>query len=466
MAVRLEDMHITSLTNLADLSKAHEGTAVRVRGFVDVVRKGRSELFVIVRDVFDTVQCVVPRSAEDADSIAQIKPEAYIEVAGNVVSVATPVRGCTKGSFEIHARSTSIVSPVTARLPFLAKDAAVFRRENDADADAPACAVSYTQRLDNRFLDLRLRSTQAIFRLVDTAMQSFREYLRARDFVEIKSTKIIAAGSEGGANLFEMQYFKKPAFLAQSPQLYKQLAIAGGMKRVFEIGHVYRAEEQNVNRYLSEFTGVDLEMELTGSYLDTIRFIYRMFVHVFESLKARTTEIEAVRAYNPFTDIVYAEEPVIITHAEAVQMLRAAGQTIGDLEDFSRKQESTLGELVKKAHGVDFFVVRDYPQEVRAFYAYAEPGATHSHSYDFILRGIEILSGAERQTNHEALVAAVRARGIPEETLRFYLDAFQYGVPPHAGCGIGLERFLMTYFALDDIRHFALFPRDKNRLAP
>lgn len=210
---------------------------------------------------------------------------------------------------------------------------------------------------------------------------------------------------------------------------------------MFEIDHVYRAEQQNTNRYLSEFVGLDIEMELENSYIDVISFFYDLFVNIFKEMKKTySRELEIIREYQHFEDLLYSDKPVILTHKECVDLHKDKGYILAYEDDFSKEQEKALGGLVKASHNVDFFVVRDYPAAARAFYTYVDPNTGNTHSYDFIMRGEEILSGAERITNYDALKTAFVSKGIDPSRLSNYLEPFKYGVPPHVGCGIGLER--------------------------
>ncbi|KAI5149799.1 aspartyl-tRNA synthetase [Enteropsectra breve] len=464
----LEKLSVSPLVELSKIEDSDIGSTIKTRGFVGVIRSTRYVKFITLRDQLDTMQCIAvvsKDSNEDPLHLNELSVESYVELCGLIKAVKTPIKSCTKSNFEMEIQTLKIVSAAKETLPFNLKDASATAKEREENPSI--CGVAYNLRLDKRFLDFRMPQTQAIVRVTDGVMNTFRKVLKDRDFTEIKTTKIIQSGSEGGCNLFSIDYFGKPAYLAQSPQLYKQMAIAGGLKRVFEIGHVYRAEVSNINRYLSEFTGMDIEMEMNGSYLDTVGFIYSVFVKIFDTLKSEySRELEIIRAYRPFEDLKYGKEPVIITHHDAIDLLKKEGVEITYEDDFNREQENKLGAIVKELHGVDFFVVRDYPAAVRAFYTYVDPDTKASHSYDFILRGEEILSGAQRIVDYEALNLAIAERGIAPASLEFYTEMFKYGAPPHAGCGIGLERLLKAYFNFDDIRYFSLFPRDPNRCLP
>lgn len=469
---KLSNLSLTPLSEIKNLS-AEEGKTIKINGFVDSIRGMSKAIFYVLRDGLETVQCVYGLPADASDEIKEqfkvfkkLNVETYLQIEGKIVPAK--VEKCTKKEFEIEIKNIKILGKVYDRLPFNLKDAQTCPKEQStAKPEESRATVGYNVRLDNRSLDFRIPATHAMIRILDQTMFSFRDYLRKRDFTEIKTSKIIQSGSEGGANLFSVNYFDRLAYLAQSPQLYKQMAILGGMKRVYEIGHVYRAEVSNINRYLSEFTGLDIEMELDGDYYDFIHFVHGMFIHIFESFKTeRSKELETIREYRHFEDLKYKEKAVIIKHAEAVDLLKAAGIEIGYEDDFSREQEKILGRLMKEKEDVDIFTVVDYPASVRAFYTYVDQETGKTRSYDFIVRGEEILSGAQRQTDHTLLKEAIVSKGINPETLNNYLEPFKYGAPPHIGCGIGLERLLKAFFGFDDIRYFALFPRDPNRIFP
>lgn len=463
----LTDLSLTELIMIQNLDETLEGQKVRIRGFVFSIRDTRSVAFVVLRSQLETVQLIIVKqknSNNEQFSLDKLTSECFVEVVGTIKTVKIPVFGCTKQNIEVELSSLSILGGVTSELPFSMKDAGA--TEEERSKNSSICNVAYNLKLDNRFLDLRLPQTQSIVRIMDGVMLFFRDYLRKNDFIEIKTSKLIQSGSEGGSNLFTIDFFGKPAYLAQSPQLYKQMAVIGGLRRVYEIGHVYRAEVSNINRYLSEFVGLDIEMELEGTYINTINFIYSMFVSIFDSLKEQySKELEIIRKYRNFEDIKYPKEPLIVTHREAVDILKSKGIAIDYSDDFNREQEKILGEHIKNSEGSDLFVIKDYPASQRAFYTYVDEKG-NTRSYDFILRGEEILSGAQRINNYEDLKAAIKRKEISVESLSNYLEPFKFGAPPHAGCGIGFERLLKSYFGFDDIRYFSLFPRDPNRIYP
>ena len=454
------------LTYIKDV-KVNKDVEIKIRGFVDNIRAQSKVIFIRLREKLDTIQIVYTLKKEATEEekeefklLKKLSTEAFIEITGKAVNAFKSVESCSIKEIEIDCKQIKILGDVYDKLPFLIKDAKATAGENEV-------TVGYNVRLDNRFLDFRVPATYSMIRVIDETMDAFRRFCKKNDFIEIKTSKIIQSGSEGGANLFSVNYFDRTAYLAQSPQLYKQMAILGGLKRVCEIGHVYRAEVSNINRYLSEFTGMDMEMELEGSYLDFVKYLHTTLCYIFDSLKEnRSREMEILREYQHFDDLKYKDEPVIITHREAVDLLKKEGYKIGYEDDFSREEEKVLGGLIKKMHDVDIFTVIDYPADVRAFYTYVDSETGKTRSYDFIMRGEEILSGAQRESDYEKLKKAIIKKGISVESLSNYLEPFKFGAPPHGGCGIGLERFLKAFFGYSDIRYFSLFPRDPNRIYP
>lgn len=471
MESQLSNVFLSQLHELKVIDGTLDGKTVRVRGFVLKASCTGKYIFIVLRDDGYTMQCVLPKPVGDSTKLAEfgelkkITLESYVEFEGRVVKQNVEISGCTKRDVELHISRFKGLSYADKNLPFSMKDASATLVERENNPKLPT--VAYNICLDNRALDFRTPQSRSIFRVIDGVMFFFRNYLRRHDFVEIKSPKLIESSSEGGANLFSVDYFKRKAYMAQSPQLYKQMAIVGGFKRVYEIGHVYRAEESNINRYLSEFVGLDFEMEITTDYNDVIRFIHHMFVDIFDNLKKDYShELESVRAFHLFEDISYGRDPVILTHRECVDLLLSEGIQMEYDADFNNENEKRLGSLVKKLHSVDIFVIKDYPLSTRPFYTYRNKDGCTTRSYDFLIRGEEILSGAQRVNVFEDLSKYVEEKGISVNSLGGYLNSFKYGAPPHGGCGIGLERLMKAYFGMDDIRYFSLFPRDPNRLYP
>jgi len=311
-------------------------------------------------------------------------------------------------------------------------------------------------------------------RLQAAVCGSFRKEMETRGFLEIHSPKLVAGESESGAGVFTTDYFGDVACLAQSPQLYKQLAVCGDLGGVYEIGPVFRAENSNTRRHLCEFTGLDFEMPIASHYDEAIAVGHGVFRSLFAGLEEDHGDLlAAVRAQYPSERAVVADEPTIVHWPDALRMIEEATGVQPDGDDLSGADELLLGDLVKAKHGVDFFVVDGYPASIRPFYTMPSPSDPKaSNSYDFFLRGQEICSGAQRVHDPKMLRASLRAKGVDPDapdlspSLASYLEAFDHGAPPHAGCGFGLERVLFLYLGLDNIRKASLFPRDPKRCAP
>jgi len=268
--------------------------------------------------------------------------------------------------------------------------------------------------------------------------------------------------------VFEVKYFKTKAYLAQSPQLYKQMAISGDFERVFEIGPVFRAEQSNTHRHLTEFTGLDLEMAIQQHYHEVTDVMGDLFVYIFEGLETRfKKELEVISQQYPFEPVKYLKKTLRLKFAEGVELIRAAGCTMGDYDDLTTANERVLGKIVKEKYGTDFFILDQYPAAVRPFYTMGNPeDKRYSNSYDMFIRGEEICSGAQRVHDPKMLEAAAKAHKIDLATIKPYLDSFTFGVPPHGGGGVGLERVVMLFLNIHNVRKSSLFPRDPQRLTP
>ncbi|PKI31781.1 hypothetical protein CRG98_047820 [Punica granatum] len=296
----------------------------------------------------------------------------------------------------------------------------------------------------------------------------FRQFLLSEGFVEIHTPKLIAGSSEGGSAVFKLDYKGQPACLAQSPQLHKQMSICGDFGRVFEIGPVFRAEDSYTHRHLCEFTGLDVEMEIKKHYSEVMDIVDRLFVAMFDSLNEKCKkELEAVGRQYPFEPLKYLRKTLRLTFEEGVQMLKDTGVEIDPLGDLNTESERKLGQLVLEKYGTEFYILHRYPLAVRPFYTmpcYDNPA--YSNSFDVFIRGEEIISGAQRVHVPELLAERAQACGIDVNTISSYIDSFRYGAPPHGGFGVGLERVVMLFCGLNNIRKTSLYPRDPLRITP
>ncbi|EDW10397.1 aspartate--tRNA ligase, cytoplasmic [Drosophila mojavensis] len=450
---------------------AHVGKGlVWVRGRVHTTRAKGKQCFLILRQQSSTVQCILAVgdiiSKQMVKFAGNIPKESIIDIQAKAVAVPTKIESCTEQSLELSVEQIFVISQAKAQLPLQIEDAS--RPENADDAEGLNIRVNQDTRLDNRVLDLRTPANQAIFRLEAGVCRLFRDILTEKGFTEIHTPKIISAASEGGANVFTVSYFKDSAYLAQSPQLYKQMAIAADFDKVYTVGAVFRAEDSNTHRHLTEFVGLDLEMAFKYHYHEVLHTIGNTFTAIFKGLRDKySREIEAVGQQYKVEPFKFLEPPLILQFAEGVAMLREAGIETGDEEDLSTPNEKLLGRLVKAKYDTDFYILDKFPLAIRPFYTMPDPNnPMYSNSYDMFMRGEEILSGAQRIHDPEYLIERAKHHGIDITKIAAYIESFRYGCPPHAGGGIGMERVVMLYLGLDNIRKTSMFPRDPKRLTP
>jgi len=297
----------------------------------------------------------------------------------------------------------------------------------------------------------------------------FRSALSSQGFTEIHTPKMIGGTSEGGAAVFRFQYMNLgPGCLAQSPQLYKQMAICADLERVFEIGPVFRAEDSHTHRHLCEFTGLDMEMQIYEHYFEVLDVLDHLFVTMFDGLSKDNADlVSTVFTQYPQEPFQYLQKSLRLTFAEGIAMLHEAGVMVDPLEDLSTANERILGKLVKDKYHTDFYILHRYPSGIRPFYTMPCPDdAKYSNSFDIFMRGEEIISGAQRIHEPDMLARRAAECGIEVGTIQSYIDSFKLGASPHGGCGVGLERVVMLFLGLNNIRKTSMFPRDPKRLTP
>merc|ERR1711972_342317 len=424
---------------------------------------------IVLRQQAASVQCLIYVSENVSKQMvkfaAHISKESIIDVEAVVTKVEEKIESCSQQDVELHVKQVWVVSASDPQLPLQIEDAG--RRVTD-DEEGNFAKVNQDTRLDNRVLDLRTPTNQAIFKLEAGVCQLFRDTLAKKGFVEIHTPKIISAASEGGANVFKVSYFKGSAYLAQSPQLYKQMAIASDFGKVFTVGGVFRAEDSNTHRHLTEFVGLDMEMAFQHHYHEVVYTIGSMFTEMFKGLRDQyAKEIETVSKQFPAEPFKFLDPPLRLEYPEGVAMLKEAGVEMADDEDLSTPNEKLLGRLVKAKYDTDFYILDKFPLAIRPFYTMPDPNNDKwSNSYDMFMRGEEILSGAQRIHNPDFLSKRATEHGIELDSIKAYIDSFRYGCPPHAGGGIGMERVCMLYLGLDNIRKTSMFPRDPKRLQP
>ncbi|TCD71479.1 aspartate--tRNA ligase dps1 [Steccherinum ochraceum] len=459
---------------IASLNPNMDGETVLLRARVQTSRaQGNKMVFLNLRQRIDSVQALLTVTPEKVSKqmvkwTAGLQDESIVLVEGVVKKSPEIIKSATVGDVELHISQIHLVAGLESRLPFTVEDAARPETEIETNDEVQYKRVLLDTRLNNRIVDLRTQTNQAVFKLQHGISYFFREYLESKGFIEIHSPKLQGAATESGASVFKVGYFKGNAFLAQSPQLAKQMAIAADFERVYEIGPVFRAEDSNTHRHLTEFIGLDLEMVIEEHYHEVMELIDSLLKHVFKGLKEQyAKEIQAVNRQFPAEEFKWLDETLRLTFKQAVDILVEDGVDRSSLDDINTENEKRLGRLVKAKYDTDYFIVDKFPMELRPFYTMPDPeDPTVSNSYDFFMRGEEILSGAQRIHDPTLLAEKMRSKGVDPASMPAYLDAFKMGCPPHGGGGIGLERVLMLFLKLNNVRRASLFPRDPKRLEP
>jgi nondiscriminating aspartyl-tRNA synthetase len=460
-------------TSIGELSEENSiGKDVTVRARVHNSRNNGRGVFLLLRQGIYSIQatCFVNEnvSLEMVKFLKTITKETVIDVIATVTKVPKLIESATQQNVELTISKLFVVSRAGV-LPLLVEDCMRSAATEEDQAKLFSYGISQENRLNNRVIDMRAPAHLSIFKIQNALGRFFREFLYTQDFTEIHTPKLIPAASEGGSAVFEVNYFSGKAYLAQSNQLYKQMAVMGDLTRVFEIGPVFRAEHATTHRHLTEFVGLDIEMAIEHHYEEVVDMADKMFIHIFNSIEQHfAQELRVIQTQYPFEPLAYSKTRNLrITYPEAIALLRQDGVEIEDLEDLTTPNEKRLGRLVKAKYNTDFFFLEKFPAAARAFYTMPCPeDERYSNSFDIFLRGEEISSGAQRIHDPELLVKNIERRGITVSQLQSYIDAFKYGAFPHGGYGIGLERVTMLYLSLGNVRKTSMFPRDPRRLTP
>jgi nondiscriminating aspartyl-tRNA synthetase len=422
------------------------GQQVRVRGWVNALRDQKRVQFVILRDETGMAQAVLSKDEQPSElneAISALTAESAVSILG---TVAMDER-VKLGGLELRIEALELDAAAEPELPI-----------------APDSALD--KRIDWRYLDLRRPDRRLIFEIQTAVEQAMRDFWAREGFIELHSPKLMHSASESGAELFHVDYFEGDAYLAQSPQFYKQMAMAAGFGKVFEIGPVFRANPSFTSRHDTEFTSVDMEISWIDSHEDVMSVEERWLAHVLASV-AKTHGEQIREVYG--TELVVPSVPFPrVTLAEAKQMLTDAGHDVpGAGHDLDPPSERALSALIAERHGHEFCFVTDYPANVRAFYHMRhEHDPTLTKSFDLLWRGIELTTGAQREHRYERLIAQAEDRGIEVEPIQYYLDFFRYGAPPHGGLGFGLTRLLMQMLGQENVREVTFLYRGPHRLTP
>ncbi|KAL2256112.1 hypothetical protein VTK26DRAFT_2170 [Humicola hyalothermophila] len=431
--------------------------------------------FVIFRDQVDLVQGVLAyREGEISENFVRwaerLTTEGLVHVTGKLQRPPEEIKGCSIRELEVWIDTMHLVVPVKEHLPV--DVFTIDRVEEDEETHTLESLASTRVRVGNRIAFLRSPTAQSIFRINSVVCSVFRSVLEKHDFIEIHTPKLMPAATESGAEVFRVGYFGRTAFLAQSPQLSKQLSISADFGRVFEIGPVFRAEDSNTHRHLTEYTGMDLEMVINNDYHEALHTIDHLMKSIFEAVYSRCRkEIDVIKTRFPHEDLVWLDKTPVLTFKEAVDLLNSSGwaddhgRKASEFEDLSTRAEIRIGELVKEQYKTDYYIIDKFPSAVRPFYTHLDPeDPSFTNSFDIFLRGQEITTGGQRIHRREELVERMKNAGIEPSGMEEYLQGFEFGVLPHAGCGIGLERLLFLMLNLGDIRNASMFPRDPKSL--
>ena len=421
----------------------YTGKTVEMEGAVHTIRDMGEVAFVILRKAEGLVQCVFEEGVTEFD-LKDLKEESAVVITGVVAREDRAPHG-----FEIRLKKIKILSQPAEILPI-----AISKYKMN---------TSLETKLALRPVSLRNVRERAKFKIQEGIVRGFREFLQTQGFTEIHTPKIVARGAEGGSNVFKLDYFNKKAELGQSPQFYKQTMV-GVFDRVFEVAPVFRAEKHNTKRHLNEYTSLDFEMGFIDSFMDICRMETATLQYVVELLKKDyAKEIALLKIELP-----NVEKIPYVRFDEAKRLIAEKyDRQIRSPHDLEPEEEALIGEYFKEEYGADFVFITHYPSKKRPFYAMDDPeNKEFTLSFDLLFRGLEITTGGQRIHDYETLLKKIEEKGMDTEGMEDYLDCFKYGMPPHGGLGIGLERLTMKMIGEDNVREACLFPRDMTRLKP
>ncbi len=416
-----------------------------VAGWVQEVRNLGGISFLILRDRSGLVQVTAPKKKISPllmEQISSVSRESVVSITG-VVKASNQA----KAGWELIPSLMNILSEAKSPLPMGVVD---------------KVSVEMDTRFNNRFMDLRKPEARAVFEIKDLALQLLSEYMRAHSFREIFTPKLVAAGAEGGSSLFEVKYFDKKAFLAQSPQLYKQMMMSTGIDRIYEVGPAFRAELSDTVRHVSEFISFDAELAFIHTQEEVMLHLEGCMDYIFRGVEERGQKLlEKANA-----QLVVPKRPYpLLTYAECIGILQQEGFAIKEGDDMGTEAEKLLGDIMM-AKGQEMYFIKEFPEEAKPFYIMEKDFTPYSFSFDLDYRGQEMASGGQREHRYDRLLARMQKKGLNAEDFNYYLSAFAYGMPPHGGWGLGIERLVVKMLNLQNIREAILFPRDRNRLVP
>ncbi|MCL2032484.1 MAG: aspartate--tRNA(Asn) ligase [Methanomassiliicoccaceae archaeon] len=434
---------MTSIRDSGNIGK--EDGIVTVKGWVQDIRNLGGISFLTLRDRYGTVQITMPKKKIEPslfESLTRLSRESVVAVTGEVKESDQTALGV-----EVIPISFELYSEAGVPLPM-----GVIDKVN----------VEMDTRLNNRFMDLRKPEMKAVFEIRSLVAELISEAMIKNGFLNISTPKIVATGAEGGATLFCIDYFGRQAYLAQSPQLYKQMMMSTGLDRVFEIGPAFRAENSNTNRHVTEFSSFDGEMAWIEKEEDVMAVIEEVIDHVLTQLKERGKKHLDILG----KDIIVPKRPYpVLTYTECLKTVIGLGLPLKDGDDLGTEGEKLIGDMMAE-RGNDLYFIIEYPEEAKPFYIMEKEGTDLSFSFDLDYKGQEISSGGQREHRYPELLKRMEKKGLNPEDFGSYLDAFRYGMPPHGGWGMGVDRLVSKILDLPNVREAILFPRDTSRLTP
>lgn len=432
---------------ISDL-KEKIGNQVRIQGRVSTIRNQGKIVFLMIKDRTGIVQCVAweGNNKELVKTLKSVTPESIVSITGLVKEAKQVTLG-----YEVEIEEVIIDSLSETPLPIVIEE----EYKNNLTA--------LEQRLDYRWVDLRSNKNSLMVEVSSFFFEKLREFCIQNNFIQIHTPKILGVASEGGANVFEVKYFDRKAYLAQSPQFHKQMAIASDIERVFSIGPAFRAEKSYTTRHLTEYTSFDIEMAYIDSFRDVCDFEEEMLTFTLEKIEEKfgdqIKELFGIEVKKPQNKFEY------LTVKEAKEKLAKANIPSKDDGDFSPEEERALSKIVEEESGSEFLFVTEFPHDKRAFYHMKDPhNQEYALGFDLLWKGVEITTGAQREHRTEHLIKNAEERGIKTETLQEYFDYFRYGCPPHGGFAIGTERFLMKLLGYSTVLETSFLPNTPNRL--
>jgi nondiscriminating aspartyl-tRNA synthetase len=413
---------------------------VKIEGWVHRIRCLKAITFLILRDRTGLVQCVIDNDLIKSD---MIKLESVVAITGNVKESNNKLN-----KFEIEVNNLEMINNCKNELPI--------------EINKETLNINLDTMLNNRVLSLRHEKINAIFKVQNLIVSGFKEYLSKEGFTEIFTPKLVAEGAEGGTEVFEVKYFENKAYLAQSPQFYKQMMVAAGFERVFEVGHVYRAEQHDTNRHLNEYVSMDLELGFINNEEDIMDLEENLLKFIIDKM-----ENEAQK----YLQLLNVELPKIkdtiprMKLNEAIDILSKEYNKTNLEGDLDPEAEKLICKYAKEKLGSDFIFLTHYPRAKRPMYT-MPCGEKETHSFDLLFRGIEITTGGQRIHDYEMLINNIKYKGLCPENYESYTEIFKYGVPKHGGLAIGLERIVSKILGLENVREATLITRDRHRLIP